>query len=963
MAIDIDKNISQLIANQFPDFYKEEGELFIAFVKAYYEWLESETYIDKTDPDANNWVEVVNESAVLHNSRKLPEYRDIDKTIEAFILDFKNKYLSDIQFNVATNKRLFVKNALEFYRAKGTPRAIDLFFKLVYGLEAKTYLPSDDLFRLSDNSWTNERYLEIKADKSNINFVGKTVFGSVSGASAYAEKLIRVKSDTKFIEVLYLSGLNGEFQTDELIYAYEDLEIGDIEYRNKVIGSLTTFEITSSDPGFEVGETVYVKRGSGKKAKAVVTAVQKTVGIVDFNFVHGGWGYSQDTNIISSDKVLTLKDVEFTNNGYYYHNAPFRQFGIVKQDLARFEIAESDTTTIIDLQLGDVVQATVGDVEGANVVWEASIADKSIPNNYLVLNYTKSDYSNTADGVTLTDDGRELTGNTLFTTLYATSDGNTVSVPINNAEFSTDVSVNGNVISVANTLTVQYTTTDSGDAVERNELFYQYIPNTDQVFAVAEIRNAFTEATDFFFDVQMQEGYFRSDLPLYRATSNTQYDIVKLSNVVVGLIAGTTGTELNFRAYANTYSSNAQLGTVALAHANNTQSTFATRAAFRPSGFLNTKSYFSYETEDREGAPLEINEIGLDTIIQETANVDAADPGNSAIEHIASGNTIGYVSTLLEDALNYTQTAISLGSISSIVVTSPGESYGGDPLFIGYDPLAYHTERYDFYIKYKSEGDDDVLKAFQEGEIIQVGVGDVDTKAKIFKFSQSTREIWATRLSFTGGTGNTELFWTTDDFRINDTIVGQTSGIAAVIEEVDELRRLPRTGLNLDVTGRAISDDGFATEISVIDSGFGYTGKRIDTTIDQYVKGEEMVLASIADNDKEINAIGYLAKQGVAPGIHPSRRSFLSSDKYLHDNDFYQEYSYQVLTALPFTKYKNTLIDVLHLAGSKPFGGYLGTSIAQLEITPTQTTSTFNIKRFNVFVNENTFYSNTVVST
>lgn len=275
MAIDIDKNISQLIANQFPDFYREEGELFIAFVKAYYEWLESETYIDKTDPDSNKWVEVVNESAVLHNSRKLPEYRDIDKTIEAFILDFKNKYLSDIQFNVATNKRLFVKNALEFYRAKGTPRAIDLFFKLVYGLEAKTYLPSDDLFRLSDNSWTNERYLEIKADKSNINFVGKTVFGSVSGASAYAEKLIRVKSDTKFIEVLYLSGLNGDFQTDELIYAYEDLEIGDIEYRNKVIGSLTTFEITSSDDGFEIGETVYVKRGTGKKAKQLLQQFKK----------------------------------------------------------------------------------------------------------------------------------------------------------------------------------------------------------------------------------------------------------------------------------------------------------------------------------------------------------------------------------------------------------------------------------------------------------------------------------------------------------------------------------------------------------------------------------------------------------------------------------------------------------------------------------------------------------------
>ena len=37
---DIEKNISTLIQSQFPSFYNEEGELFIAFVKAYYEWLE-----------------------------------------------------------------------------------------------------------------------------------------------------------------------------------------------------------------------------------------------------------------------------------------------------------------------------------------------------------------------------------------------------------------------------------------------------------------------------------------------------------------------------------------------------------------------------------------------------------------------------------------------------------------------------------------------------------------------------------------------------------------------------------------------------------------------------------------------------------------------------------------------------------------------------------------------------------
>jgi hypothetical protein len=36
------KNITPLIENQFPAFYKEEGENFLQFVNAYYEWMDSE---------------------------------------------------------------------------------------------------------------------------------------------------------------------------------------------------------------------------------------------------------------------------------------------------------------------------------------------------------------------------------------------------------------------------------------------------------------------------------------------------------------------------------------------------------------------------------------------------------------------------------------------------------------------------------------------------------------------------------------------------------------------------------------------------------------------------------------------------------------------------------------------------------------------------------------------------------
>jgi hypothetical protein len=42
MDIRIEKTISNFIQNQFPQFYQEEGENFILFVKTYFEWMETE---------------------------------------------------------------------------------------------------------------------------------------------------------------------------------------------------------------------------------------------------------------------------------------------------------------------------------------------------------------------------------------------------------------------------------------------------------------------------------------------------------------------------------------------------------------------------------------------------------------------------------------------------------------------------------------------------------------------------------------------------------------------------------------------------------------------------------------------------------------------------------------------------------------------------------------------------------
>ena len=63
----IKNKLSAIVRNQFPDFYKEEGENFLAFIEAYYEYMEQNGKL--TDRIQN-----------------LQDYRDINTTIDVTII-------------------------------------------------------------------------------------------------------------------------------------------------------------------------------------------------------------------------------------------------------------------------------------------------------------------------------------------------------------------------------------------------------------------------------------------------------------------------------------------------------------------------------------------------------------------------------------------------------------------------------------------------------------------------------------------------------------------------------------------------------------------------------------------------------------------------------------------------------------------------------------------------------------
>ncbi len=143
----LDQNIDVFIEQQLPQFYVDqkyggEGLLFIEFLKNYYRWLHS------TDE-------------IGYKTRKLLEYGDIDLTTDELLERLKNKYIADLPSNIVGDKRILLKNSLDFYRNKGNEKSYDILFRALFDKDVTIYLPGRDILKVSDGEWNTPRYLEV----------------------------------------------------------------------------------------------------------------------------------------------------------------------------------------------------------------------------------------------------------------------------------------------------------------------------------------------------------------------------------------------------------------------------------------------------------------------------------------------------------------------------------------------------------------------------------------------------------------------------------------------------------------------------------------------------------------------------------------------------------------------------------------------------------------------------------
>ena len=278
----------------------------------------------------------------VENIVQLMEYADIDNTVDSFFDEFKAEFLRTLPTTLASgvNKRKLLKSIKDLYRAKGTRKAHELFFRLLLDENVEVYYPTVDMLRVSDGNWDDSTILRLVEDNDVIEFES-------GNAGEWYDDNGDLLPNASFIDGIYVEYdyspyLNTEVGSGNVYLTMEDgshIEKEDSSFPSVTFANLVGQTITQAavrDTTIELGGT-YASEGFSaiEEATAQVESISKYQfgNVVTYELVLSD-GQTSGTfvtgqNISGTDSVNTdltinakiagvLTDSSITSSSQYY---------------------------------------------------------------------------------------------------------------------------------------------------------------------------------------------------------------------------------------------------------------------------------------------------------------------------------------------------------------------------------------------------------------------------------------------------------------------------------------------------------------------------------------------------------------------------------------------------------------------------------------------------------------------
>lgn len=289
--------LSQIVASQLPEFVREEYPTFIAFLEAYYEWLDKEQLLE------------------------LETIRDIDTTLDTFIQYFKSELAHNYPISASFDtERYLLKHVKDQYLAKGSESSYKLLFRLLYGKDVYMDYPGKRMLRASDGRWQQDVSLFVRVDLGDpYSLIGKTVDVQTSKRIFRTEV---VKDTQKLNKVT--ANVENVIQVADNVYEmfldrnfYGEILSGDVikyqsSFQGQILPTTTNLTIQNKGVNFKPGMVFQVSTGEGTPIWFKVIKTDTVGGLQTIELIKFGLNYNTDFSVtlLPSSAVSTRKKIK-----------------------------------------------------------------------------------------------------------------------------------------------------------------------------------------------------------------------------------------------------------------------------------------------------------------------------------------------------------------------------------------------------------------------------------------------------------------------------------------------------------------------------------------------------------------------------------------------------------------------------------------------------------------------------
>jgi hypothetical protein len=272
--------LSDKVASQLPEFIRGEYPTFVAFVEAYYEFLE------------NSNVDLV-------------AIRDIDTSLDTFIQYFKKELAHNYPVNADKDKeRFLLKHIKDQYLAKGSEASYKLLFRLLFGKEVYMDYPGKRMLRISDGRWKQDVALFVQVESGDPNvLIGKTIDVQTSkkivrtelvkGAVSVSKITANVEQVTLFSKAdnIWEIFLDRNFYGD--VIPGDTIKFGS-EFQGVILPCTSRVKIHQRGIGFRPGQVFQVSSGEGTPLWFKVLSIFDDGGLKTIDVIKFGIHYNTD---------------------------------------------------------------------------------------------------------------------------------------------------------------------------------------------------------------------------------------------------------------------------------------------------------------------------------------------------------------------------------------------------------------------------------------------------------------------------------------------------------------------------------------------------------------------------------------------------------------------------------------------------------------------------------------------